>query len=119
VPPANAERHVDRGKTLAHVPAGTAPAREILQKPILTGSLKCVRSRAQKNAGEQAKRKSVMRITIDEELRQVHVSQGHMLLTLQLARADTAVELEAAAEALRAALKKARVVVVNGEAMRL
>ena len=60
-----------------------------------------------------------MRITIDEELRQVHVSQGLMLLTLQLARADTATELEAAAEALRTALAHARVVVVNGEAIRL
>jgi hypothetical protein len=60
-----------------------------------------------------------MRITIDEELKQVHVSQGAMLLTLQLARARTVPELEATAEALRAALDKARVVVVNGEAIRL
>jgi len=60
-----------------------------------------------------------MRITIDEELKQVHVSQGAMLLTLQLARVRTVPELESAAEALRAALEKARVVVINGEAIRL
>jgi hypothetical protein len=60
-----------------------------------------------------------MHITIDEELRQVHVSQGRMLLTLQLARADTVPELEATAEALRTALGHARVVVVNGEAILL
>ncbi len=60
-----------------------------------------------------------MRITIDEQLRQVHVSQGAMLLTLQLTRAGSTAELEAAAKALRAALKKARVVVVNGEPIRL
>jgi len=63
--------------------------------------------------------KSVMRITIDERLRQVHVSQGPMLLTLQLGRADALPELEAAAEALRAALEKARVVVINGDPIRL
>jgi hypothetical protein len=56
-----------------------------------------------------------MRITIDKELREVHVSQGGMLLTLQLQRTETVPELEAAAEALRAALKKARVIIVNGE----
>jgi len=60
-----------------------------------------------------------MRITIDEELRQVHVSQGDMLLTLQLARARTVPELEDTAEALRAALEKTRVVVFNGEAVLL
>jgi hypothetical protein len=60
-----------------------------------------------------------MRITIDEELRQVHASQGAMLLTLQLARARTVPELEAAAEALALALEKVRVVVVNGEPIRL
>jgi hypothetical protein len=67
-------------------------------------------------AGRQA---GVMRITIDEETRQVHVSQGAMLLTLQLARAKTPAELEAAAEGIRAALQDAQAVVVNGEAIRL
>jgi hypothetical protein len=57
--------------------------------------------------------------TIDEELRKVHVSAGAMLVTLQLARARTVAELEATAEALRAALEKARVVVFNGEAILL
>jgi hypothetical protein len=42
-----------------------------------------------------------------------------MLLTLQLARARTVPELEATAEALRVALEKARVVVLNGEAVLL
>jgi hypothetical protein len=70
-------------------------------------------------AREPADRRSVMRITIDEELRQVHASQGGMLLTLQLAHARTVPELEAAAEALRLALEKVRIVVVNGEPIRL
>lgn len=56
-----------------------------------------------------------MRITIDAESRQVHVSQGAMLLTLQLAQANSAAELKAAAEGLRQALEQARVVIVNGE----
>jgi hypothetical protein len=60
-----------------------------------------------------------MRITIDEVTRQVHVSQGAMLLTLQLARTRSLSELEAAAESLRAAFEKVRVVVVNGEPIRL
>lgn len=59
-----------------------------------------------------------MRITIDEETRQVHVSQGAMLLSLQLPRARAA-DLETAAEGLRVALEKARVLVLNGEAIRL
>lgn len=60
-----------------------------------------------------------MRITIDTKGRQVHVSQGAMLLTLQLAKARSAAELEAAAEGLRRALEKARVLVVNGEPITL
>jgi len=60
-----------------------------------------------------------MRITIDEPTRQVHVTQGAMTLTLQLQRAQTTAELEAAADGLRAALENARAVVVNGEAIRL
>jgi hypothetical protein len=56
-----------------------------------------------------------MRITIDEQTRQVHVSHGAMLLTVQLERAKSAAELEAAAAGLRVALQNAQAVVVNGE----
>ena len=84
------------------------------QPEVRAGSI--LHARQRRPTGEA---KSVMRITIDEELRQVHASQGPMVLTLQLARADTTTELEAAAEALRAALERARVVVINGEAILL
>ncbi len=60
-----------------------------------------------------------MRVTIDEELKQVHASDGAMLLTLQLAAARTVPELEATAQALRAALAKARLVVINGDPFQL
>jgi hypothetical protein len=60
-----------------------------------------------------------MRITIDEPLRQVHVSQGAMLLTLQLPPALSLPELETAADGIRTALEHARVIVINGEAIRL
>lgn len=60
-----------------------------------------------------------MRITIDEPLRQVHVSQGAMLLTLQLPGTLTPAELEVAADGIRAAFAHARMLIVNGEVIRL
>jgi hypothetical protein len=93
------------------------PRRLPAPKPTLSGaSARHSLAREIIDAGRQA---GVMRITIDEETRQVHVSQGAMLLTLQLARAKTPAELEAAAEGIRVALRDAQAVVVNGEAIRL
>lgn len=60
-----------------------------------------------------------MRITIDAEHRQVHLTQGAMLLTVQLASSGSLSEVEAAAESLRQALQQARVLVVNGEPIKL
>ncbi len=60
-----------------------------------------------------------MRITIDEQTRQVHASQGDMLMTVQLARTLPLGDLEAAADGLRSALENACAVVVNGEAVEL
>jgi hypothetical protein len=88
-------------------------------KRLTTGGVHVPSAGPHGSGADRPVKRSVMRITIDEELKQVHVSQGGMLLTLQLARARTVPELEATAEALRQALEKARVVVVNGEAIRL
>jgi hypothetical protein len=56
-----------------------------------------------------------MRITIDEELRLVHVEAGAATLTLALPRGLKRGDLESAADGLRAALRNASMVVVNGE----
>ncbi len=60
-----------------------------------------------------------MRITIDEQSRLVHVAKGAVTLTLALPRAQSRKDLEAAADGLRAALKDARGVVGNGQALPL
>jgi hypothetical protein len=60
-----------------------------------------------------------MRITIDEHTRLVHVCKGTVTLTLALPHERTRRELEAVAENIRAALEDARVVVVNGQALKL
>jgi len=60
-----------------------------------------------------------MRITIDEHTRLVHVCKGTVTLTLALPHGRTRRDLEAVAEAMRTALEHARLVVVNGEAMKL
>ena len=60
-----------------------------------------------------------MRITIDEQSRLVHVMKGTATLTVSLPRARSRRELEMAAAGLRAALKDAKVVVVNGEPVQL
>ena len=60
-----------------------------------------------------------MRITIDEHAHLVHIVKGAATLTLALPRTLTRRELEAAAEGIRAAFEFARLVVVNGEAIRL
>jgi hypothetical protein len=60
-----------------------------------------------------------MRITIDEHTKLVHVCKGTVTLTLALPRTGTRRELEIAAEGMRAAFQDARVVVVNGQAMKL
>jgi hypothetical protein len=60
-----------------------------------------------------------MRITIDEQSRLVHVIKGAATFTVSLPLARTRRELELAAAGLKAALKDAKVVVVNGEPIRL
>lgn len=60
-----------------------------------------------------------MRITIDEHTRLVHVCKGTVTMTLALPRVGTRRELELVAEGIRAALKDARLVVVNGQPMKL
>jgi hypothetical protein len=60
-----------------------------------------------------------MRVTIDEQTRLVHVSKGAALLTLALPRGLSPAELRAAAEAIRAGLEQARMMVVNGQPIRL
>lgn len=60
-----------------------------------------------------------MRITIDEHTRLVHVCKGSVTLTLALPRERTRRELETVAECIRTALQDARVVVVNGKALKL
>jgi hypothetical protein len=60
-----------------------------------------------------------MRITIDEQARLVHAGKGAVTLTLALPRAQSRKDLEAAADGLRTALKDARVVVINGQALPL
>jgi hypothetical protein len=60
-----------------------------------------------------------MRVTIDEHSRLVHVSKGAALLTLALPRGLAPDELRAAAEAIRAGLEQARMMVVNGQPVRL
>ena len=60
-----------------------------------------------------------MRITIDEHAKLVHIVKGAATLTLALPRTLTRRELEAAADGVRAAFEFARLVVVNGEAIRL
>lgn len=60
-----------------------------------------------------------MRITIDEQARLVHIHKGAATLTLALPRAQTRQELEAAADGLCAVFAQARVVVVNGQPIRL
>jgi hypothetical protein len=60
-----------------------------------------------------------MRITIDEQSRLIHVMKGSATLTVSLPHARTRRELETAAAGLRAALRDAKVVVVNGEPIQL
>jgi hypothetical protein len=60
-----------------------------------------------------------MRITIDEEAKLVHLVKGSATVTLALPRSLTRRELEAAADGIRAAFERARIVVVNGSPIRL
>ncbi len=62
---------------------------------------------------------SVMRITIDEQARLVHVLKGAATLTLALPYARTREALETTAWALELALTNASVVIVNGEPISL
>jgi hypothetical protein len=68
------------------------------------------------SAGRQA---SVMRITIDEQARLVHVLKGAAMLTLALPHAKTREALEAAAWGLEMALANATVIVVDGKPITL
>jgi hypothetical protein len=58
-------------------------------------------------------------MTIDEQAKLVHISDGTLTMSLQFRRELPPGELEAAAAGILAALTRARSLVVNGEAIQL